>query len=346
MDSQRNNKDNIKDVKNATIELIPRALEKLTSELEILTARRAKKQVPAQVTLRRIERKLKRIAPIANELDTLRNAPFTPRLVARRYQLLNSWLRLVVPKIPEGVEPVDYVIQEVRGLTKMPTLDLPAELDYETKHLGLESFVCDVVSSVDPAELNAFLTAGFTERHLVSQYQRCYSKAMLPKELQRYPRRLSDQWVEKLKRALRDVTADWESLLNQLYGLILLKDGKCPSWTEIRKVSLWDKVTVVRNDQRLVTFAKKEWVTVRNSLAHGRAFFHPGKGSVEFFDRARIVSWSPDQAFFEGIDIFLANLAMMGTWNFVHLARLKSFEAQITVLKQFIGANTNFRTCV
>ena len=92
-------------------------------------------------------------------------------------------------------------------------------LDYETKHLGLQSFVHDVVSSVNYTELSAFLELGFSERQLVSQYQRSYNKLMVPKELQRYPQRPSRRWIEKLKLALRDVTADWEALLQMLESM-------------------------------------------------------------------------------------------------------------------------------
>lgn len=343
VDSQRN-RSSIEHAIDATVGLMPEALQKLASELEILTGRRAKKRLPTKATLKTIECKLRRMAKIVGELDMLGNAPSTPESAAKVYQLLNSLLRLMVPRIPKDREPVDHVIQEIQRLTKMPTFDLPPGLDYKTKHLGLQNLVYDVVSSVNPAELDAFLGAGFTERHLVSQYQRSYSKMMLPKELKRYPRRMSRQWVERLKLALRDVTADWEALLTQLYGLILMKRGEHPTWVGIRKTSLWDKVIAVRNEQQLVSVAKQEWVTVRNSLAHARAFSNPIRESIEFPDRTRTVSWSSEQAFLEGIDICLANLAMMGTWNFVHLARLQPFEAQMVTLKQCIGTSKNVKT--
>ena len=127
--------------------------------------------------------------------------------------------------------------------------------------------------------------------------------------------------------------ADWEPLIDLLYGLILLKLGKMLTLDEIHKVSLKGKVDKICQEGRLATLAKPDWVTVRNSLAHGKAFFDPTEKSIQFRDRNKIISWSIEQTYLEAIDILLANLATLKIWNFVQVAQIHAVEEFFENLK-------------
>lgn len=319
---------------DSMLQIFPQAFEKLTSEFEIWTGRKAK-GLPGRVDLRVIERKLRGMTRVIRQLEELRGTPLNPESANKAYQLLNRLVRLTVPRIPKNEEPIKHLIQQIRRLSEVPSVTLPPGLDYRTKHLGLRAFVYELVASVDQARLDAFLQSALTERQLVAQVQRIFNKMALPKEFEKPLSKASSKAVERLKLALRDVTADWDALINLPYGLILLRQGKQPTWASIRRASLgMKKVPAVRNYPQLMPLAREEWVTVRNSLAHGQAFFDPANESIEFPDRAGKVSWHIEEASLQGTDIYLANTAMLGTWNFVQAARLQAFEAQVIALEE------------
>lgn len=315
------------------LQTFPQILDRLVPEFEILTGKKFK-ATATRINLKSLERKLQKLLKLVSQMEKVSNEMLSPESARKRLELLNRMIQLTVPKIPKNEEPVEYLIQEVERLTQIPSgLILPNGLDYQTKHLELQSFVTELVTSVDKSRLDAFLQSSLTERQLVSQIQRVFSKLALPKELERSPVKTSARSVERLKLGLRDVTADWDALMNLLYGLVILKPGGLPTWSGVRRVPLWNKVSSVRQEPRLVTLAKLEWVTVRNSLHHGWAFFDPAKESIEFPDRIRKVSWNIARAWLEGVDIYLSNSAMLRTWNFVQTANLQSFKEQLGQLK-------------
>jgi hypothetical protein len=172
---------------------------------------------------------------------------------------------------------------------------------------------------------------------LVSQFQKAFNKISLPKELRKLDAKISMRSIEKLKIGLRTVTADWEGLISLLYGLVLLKSGKVPTWGKVRRVSLWDKTNKVLTEPLLNPLAKVEWVTVRNALDHSSAFFDPTRDVIKFQDVRREVSWKVDEAWIEGIDIYLANCVMMYTWTFVRIGGVRSFENTVNILRQLAG---------
>lgn len=339
--AQEESSDEIDDAVNTLIEQWPQFFQKVISEFEIWTGKRAK-GLPDKVDSKSLYRKFRNLATVVKQLEIVRNEPLTPKSAARILLLFNRMIRLSVPRIPRNKEPLEYLIQEVRRQSEIPPgFVLPQGLDYKTKHTGLQEFICELVGLVGECELDAFLQEAFTQRQLVAQFQRLFAKMALPKELKRLPSKVSRESAERLKLALREVTSDWGAFINLLYGLILLKRGEQSTWASIRRVSLWDKVLAVRNDRRLVALAKQEWVTVRNSLDHGRAFFDPAKESIEFPDRTRKISWHIEQAFLEGIDIYLANSTVLRTWNFVYAARMEPFEAQVMALKKITSGDTS-----
>jgi hypothetical protein len=211
---------------------------------------------------------------------------------------------------------------------------LPEGLDYKSKHVGLQDFVSEVVVASDSSKIDTFLQGSITERQLVAQFQRVFNELSLPREFRKFPTKITLTSAEKVKLALRDVTADWEALVNLVYGLQLLKQGREATWTSVRKVALRSKITALRQDPRLIPIAKEEWVTVRNSLNHGWAFFDPKNEVMQFPDRSRRVSWPFRQAFYEGIDAYLANMAMFKIWSFINTARMKALETQLAWVRE------------
>lgn len=315
------------------LQTFPKILDRLVPEFEILTGKEFK-TTTTRIDLKSLERKLRKLWIVVREFEKVSQEILTPESAKTRLELLNRMIRLAVPRIPRNEEPIEYLIREVERQSQIPSGFAPPQgLDYQTKHLELQAFINELIPSVDKSELDAFLRNSVTERQLVSQFQRVFSKMSLPKELKRPPMTISAGSIERLKLGLRDVTADWDALMNLLYGLILLKHGRLPTWGGVRRVSLWNKVGSVCQEARLVTLAKQEWVTVRNSVAHGWAFFDPAKKTIEFRDRTRTVSWGVERAWLEGIDIYLANSAMLRTWNFVQTANLDSFKEQVARLK-------------
>ena len=128
-------------------------------------------------------------------------------------------------------------------------------------------------------------------------------------------------------------STNWEVLIDLVYGLILLKESQVPTWSNTRKVTLWDKVEKVSQEPNLAALAKSEWVTVRNVIAHGRALFIPFETGIRFPDRKRIVFRTLAQAYLEAVDIYLVNQAMLRIWNIVQIAGLTDFIEQLTQLR-------------
>ena len=315
------------------LQTFPQILERLVPEFEILTGKKLR-PTATHIDLKSLERKLRRLLNVVSQMEKANSEMLSPESAKKKLKLLDRMIRLIVPRIPKNKEAIEYVVQEVERQSQVPSgLVLPQGLDYHTKHLELRAFVNELVASVDKSNLDAFLESSFAGRQLVSQFQRVFTKMSLPKELERPPVKVSGKLIERLKLGLRDVTADWDALMNLLYGLVLLKRGGIPTWSGVRRVSLWNKVAAICQEPRLANLAKMEWVTVRNSLDHGWAFFDPAKESIEFPDRTRRVSWDVARVWLEGMDIYLANSAVLRTWNFVQTANLQSFKQQLAQLK-------------
>lgn len=314
---------------------IPQMFDKLIPELELFTGKKAKK-LPSSSELDVAVKKLRKLGVVLRQLEELKGRELTPKVAAQVISLLNRMVRLMVPRIPRRAEPLDHVIEFVHRMSALPTIGrLPEELDYTKKHWSLRDFVRSLVQSVDEAPVSNFLQEAFAGHYLVPQFQKIFSRIYLPKDLQKLGPKNSMRSIEKLKVGLRTVTADWEVLINLLYGLVSLKAGKPATWVKIRsEVSLWDKVHKVLTEPLLNPLAKLEWVTVRNALDHGFAFFDPNTNVIRFQDLRREVSWETYEAWLQGIDIYLSNCAMMHTWSFVTVERNRLFEDMVNRLRE------------
>jgi hypothetical protein len=210
---------------------------------------------------------------------------------------------------------------------------LPEGLDYASKYDGLCMFIDELLLAVTKSSVNSFLSNGLSEHQFIPQFQRAFNNLSLPKGLKVPPSRSTVHTIEKLKLALHDVTTDWEGLIDLVYGLIQLREGSGRSWINIRKVALWDKVGKIRQEPNLCTLAKPEWVTVRNAINHGKAFFVTWEGKVRFPDMNRQISWSLERTYLEAVDIYLANQAMLRIWDIVQTAGIGDFVKQIKLLR-------------
>jgi len=312
------------------LQMLPQMMEQLRTELELVFGKQLTSDF-SSAGLGSLERRLKKLYLIAQQFEVVKGEELTPVSARERLSLMNDYLRLIMRRIPKNREPLDYMIESLECLRQVPSnQDLPGGLDFTSKYNGLCIFIDKLLAVVPKSSVNLFLNSGLSEHQLVPQLQRVLNNLSLPKGLRTPPRRTTMQTMEKLKLALHDVTSDWEVLIDLVYGLILLKEGQSPTWSNTRKAALWDKVGKLSQEPYLAALVKPEWVTVRNAIAHGRAFFIPAETGIRFPDKKRIVFWTLAQTYLEAVDIYLANQAMLGIWNIVQTAGLTDFKEQLT----------------
>ena len=315
------------------LQMLPQMMEQLRAEFELVSGKRLTSDF-SSAELGSLERRLKKLYLIAQQFEAVKDEELTPVSARERLFLMNDYLRLIMRRIPKNREPLDYIIESLERLRQVPSnQDLPEGLDFTSKYDGLCIFIDKLLAVVPKSSVNLFLNSGLSEHQLVPQLQRALNNLSLPKGLRTPPRRTTMQTMEKLKLALHDVTTDWEVLIDLVYGLILLKEGQVPTWSNTRKVTLWDKVGKLGQEPNLAALAKPEWVTVRNVIAHGRALFIPSETGIRFPDRKRIVFWTLAQTYLEAVDIYFANQAMLRIWNIVQIAGLTDFIEQLTQLR-------------
>lgn len=315
------------------LHMLPQIVKQLRSEFELISGKPLISEFTS-AELRSLERRLKKQYLIAQQIEGVKEEELTPVSARKRLSLMNDYFRLIIRRVPKDREPLDYAIELLERLRQVPSNQvLPEGLDFTSKYDGLCIFIDKLLAVVPKSSVNLFLSGGLTEHHLVPQLQRAFNNLSLPKGLRTPPRRTTIQTAEKLKLTLHDVTNDWEVLIDLVYGLVLFKEGHVPTWSNARKVKLWDKVGKIDQEPNLAALVKTEWVTVRNAIAHGRALFIPSENGIRFPDRNRVVCWTAAQAYLEAVDIYLANQAMLGIWNITQLAGLTDSVEQISQLR-------------
>jgi len=260
----------------------------------------------------------------------------------RIFFLVNQLIGFGLARKPRKILPLEYVVQEARKLCEEPTkFQIPSGLDYSAKHAGLREFMRYLVIQVDSTKIDEFIQQSISEHHLVPAFQRALGKFMLPIPLRIPPLRINKYSSERLKNALREVLGDWESLISFTYGFTKMVQKKPKTWSEIREVSLYDKVQVIRKDNHLIGLAKEEWVTIRNSLDHGTAYYNPNTQTIEFPDRKVHCSLTLDQTVKEGQDIFLANVAMLHIINLIKGEQILKIEPWVSKMSAEISEKKN-----
>ena len=319
---------------NNLVAVLPQAIEKLTSELSLWTGKKVE-YLPEQAQLESLENIIREALPISVRLEELKKQPLTPASADEICQLINRYFRLIVPSIPKRKNPIEHLTGKLAQMVAQPKdISLPSGLDYEKKHLGLQQFAHELVGTADRTALDAFLDEMYEDHQLVPQFQKAFNKMPLPIEFRKPLVKVTRGSVEKLKLALRSITADWEALLNLVYGLSLVEQNKQTKWTDIRKVSLGNKVKRLATDYRLNSLTKQEWVTARNALDHGSVFYDSNKDSIEFPDIKRKISWSVERTRIEGIDLYLANCAMLGAIMFIKWEQFQPFINSYFILRE------------
>ncbi|MDP3064705.1 MAG: hypothetical protein Q8O40_16110 [Chloroflexota bacterium] len=280
-----------------------------------------------------------RVNLIIAKLRELGGQPLTSHSARGILEGINSLFRIAMPDLAANREPIDELIGKVHELSAPPAgLVKLKGFDYLTKHRGLENFVMDVVKSASSEKIKAFYTAGLETNELIPQIQGVFSKSSLPKELRRRPTTATVKSSARVKAGLQRALSDWEAWCNLIYGLKLLERHQQARWRQIRgRVSLKRKVSAIHRDGRLKGLVRKNWVTVRNALDHGKASYNPAKGTIEFFDLHSKVSWSVEYAWRSGVNIYLANVAMMYTLNFVLSADMANVELVNQELRKITG---------
>lgn len=304
------------------------------SELERFTGVKVRK-LPSSSEIDKIGRRLQRIEAIQKQIEELTKCDHTPEVAAQMLSLINKRWRLILRGIPRGIEPIDYATEILHDMSKPPEIEgLPDEVNYQTKHLSLQQFINGLVQSTDEVKINDFIKQASTSPQLITQCQKSFNKVTFPKELQKLDARHTVKNIERLKLGLRSVTADWECWINLLYGLVELKNGEIPHWDKILKVSLRDKVEKILIEKQLMPLAKREWVTLRNSLDHGSAPYCSSKDTIEFKDTKKMISWEIHKVWVEGIDIHLSVIAANFTYNFILAKQCRKAEDTINMLKK------------
>ena len=315
------------------LQILPEMMDKFRTEFELFLGKKLVVNL-SSAELSALERKIKKLYIIAQQLEMMKDELLTPASAKKRLSLMNRYFRLTIRRIPRNQEPIDYLINSIERIRSTPTdLSLPEGLDYASKYDGLCLFIDELLLAVPKSSVNSLLSSGMSDHQFVPQFQRAFNNLSLPKGLKAPPSRLTMQTIEKLKLALHDVTTDWEGLIDLVYGLIQLKAGSVRNWINLGKVALWDKVEKVNQEPNLGTLAKPEWVTVRNTIDHGKAFFIPSERKIRFPDRNRVISWSLEQAYLEAVDIYLANQAMLRIWDIVQTAGIVDYAKQIKLLR-------------
>jgi len=313
--------------------MLPQIIEQLHSEFELISGKALISKFTS-AELRSLESRLKKLYLITQQIEVVKEEEITPVSAKKRLSLMNDYFRLIIRRIPKNQEPLDYAIKLLERLRQVPSnQDIPEGLDFTSKCEGLCIFIDKLLAVVPKSSVNLFLNDGLSEHQLVPQLQRAFNNLSLPKGLRTSPRRTTMQTAEKLKLALHDVINDWEVLIDLVYGLVLFEEGHVPTWSDARKVKLWDKVVKIGQESNLAALVKTEWVIVRNAIAHGRALFVPSENGIRFPDREKVVYWTASQAYLEAVDIYLANQTMLGTWNITQLAGLTDSIEQITQLR-------------
>ena len=318
------------------VKSMPGLFQTMASEIALITGQQSRIHMTGSQLDEQAKQRMLSLLRELQQLDKLNQEPLARKTANERIATLKRIIRLGGPGIPRNRNPIDWIMEAMQSLNEVPgdVKSLPQGLDYSIKHLQLKEFVSEVVASTDKTDTDAFLKSAISERKTISTYQRAYSNILFPKSLRRLPKRATTKSVERLKLGMHEVLTDWEALLNVIYGLYRLKQQKDAGWASIQAVSLWNKVSDLRGDPHLAPIAKQEWVTTRNALNHGSAFFDKNARSIIFADRKHEHSWTLEHTVFEGQDVYLSNLAMLHIDGFARTETIPMFQAYVAYLSE------------
>jgi ribosome-binding factor A len=283
--------------------------------------------------------KMNKLAGLSQELEKIQHMPPSSGNLKNAYVLINKLYRASLPGLPRKVEPVQYLIKAAKNYCAEPVLDFPG-VNHSAKHAGMRAFSHEIVNAVDENEVNTFLDEAITGRHVTSQIQRGVRNIFIPNVFKNTLKQSSCRNAENIKTALRDVLCDWEALINLIYGLKLILKGDAKTWAEIHEVALRDKVRLLVKDERLQKLVNLRWITVRNSLNHGTAYFNPADERIEFPDKRQHEFLVLSDALKEGQEVVSANVAMLYCPTLIRAERILSLEPVFKAMKLGRRLNT------
>jgi hypothetical protein len=113
-----------------SLAVLPQLFEKLGSELSLFMGRKLEFS-PEQAELEVLESTLRNIVPIVARLQELGSEPLTPESAGEVYELLSHLIRLSVLSVPEKKEAVEYLVEQMAQMVKVPSgISILKELDY------------------------------------------------------------------------------------------------------------------------------------------------------------------------------------------------------------------------
>lgn len=263
-----------------------------------------------------------RIMPIIYELEQFQKNVDTPESQERTYWLISEYMRIIHGSaVGEGL-PLKNARQLLEELVEAPS-DFTSlyGLDLVNKHLQLRQFIYELVAESPRFEIETFLGDIIINRCITAQTQRATGGHLFPDVFLDQGIELNLDTTELLKSGLAQVLADWEQLVNLVYGLVCIKKRVVKDWQNVGKVALLDKVAAMDRATGLDILVDRAWVTVRNSIDHGKAYFDPTVLRIRFVDKNNEVQWDLGDAQREGSDIVLSNHVMLQTFNFVEVAK-------------------------
>ncbi|XUX00063.1 MAG: hypothetical protein TUN42_09230 [Dehalogenimonas sp.] len=322
-----------RDFSNTIEQLLPQVINTFLSEFELMTGKKSKIRL-LEKDKQALLLRLTKIGSTVEQLELMLNQPISSTTARATLRLLNRFFRLMVPGIPRGQKPVDYVISQMEHLAEPPeSFDPPFGLAYVDRHNGLRTYITMIAAKHGFDALDSLLQRFLQEHDIVPVFQSTFTRKIFPIELRNPPVQPSLSSAEKMKIALHCVLENWETLVDVVYELTRLNCNRKSDNAEPASTSLWSKVENIAKERSLATLVNFEWVTIRNSINHGRAYYDPHKGSLEFPDRKRMVSWKIEQAYCGAVDIFMSCMAMMRVWNFAQATRVPGFKAYIDSLE-------------
>ena len=266
-----------------------------------------------------------KLVPIIQKLEQTAEEIGTPESQELRYWLLHEYMKIIQGDSVGEEPPLKRARRIVEESVEIPPeLIPPYGIDLTAKHLKMRQFIQELVEESPRHEIETFLSDVLIGHRITAQTQRAMGGHLFPDVFLDGVAQLDLNTTELIKSAFSQVLADWEQLVNLVYGLICIRKGTVKGWQHIEQVALLDKVTAMSENSELDNLVSKDWVTVRNSIDHGKAYFDPKLSKIRFADRNNEIQLNIGEAQREGSDIALSNHVMLQAFNFVEFAKISN----------------------
>jgi len=266
-----------------------------------------------------------KLIPVDRKLERFAEGICTPESLELRYWLLHEYMTIIQEDSVSGEQPLKRARRIVEKLVEIPLGLIPSYgIDLTTKHLKMKQFIQELIEESPRHEIETFLSDVVFSRRIAAQTQRAMGGHLFPDIFLDEDAQSDRDTTEQLKSAFSQVIADWEQLVNLVYGLVWIRKGTEKNWQHIEQVSLLDKVAATNGNSELEPLVKIDWVTLRNSIDHGKAYYDPIFSRIKFADRKNEIQLNISDAQREGSEIALSNHVMLQIFNFVEFAKISN----------------------